>query len=73
MPAIVDFNTIPELFRDLVDLYAGQNRPALSYKDRDSKQWVDISWKNLERRVHALAGYMHKHGIRKGDRIALPY
>ncbi len=71
MAAIVDFDTIPQLFRNLVDMYAGQNRPALSYKDRDTKEWVDISWKNLERRVHALAGFLHKHGVRKGDRVAI--
>ena len=71
MPATVPFETIPELFRNLVDTYAGQSRPALSYKDRDSKNWIDITWKNLERRVHALAGFMYKHGVRKGDRIAI--
>jgi long-chain acyl-CoA synthetase len=71
MPAIVEFDTISQLFRNLVGVYAGQNRAALSYKDRNTKQWVDISWKNLERRVNALAGFMHKHGIKKGDRIAI--
>lgn len=71
MAAVVEFETIPQLLRNLVDLYAGQNRPAVSYKDRDSKEWVDITWKNLERRVHALAGFLHKHGVRKGDRVAI--
>ncbi len=71
MPAIVEFDTIPQLFRNLVGVYAGQNRAALSYKDRNTKQWVDITWKNLERRVNALAGFMHKHGIRKGDRVGI--
>ncbi|MDX1740697.1 MAG: AMP-binding protein, partial [Rhodothermales bacterium] len=71
MPAIVEFDTIPQLFRNLVENYAGQNRPALSYKDRGSGQWIDITWKNLERRVHALAGFLYKHGIRKGDRVAI--
>jgi long-chain acyl-CoA synthetase len=71
MPAIVEFDTIPELFRNLVETYAGQNRPALSYKDRGSGRWVDITWKNLERRVHALAGFLHKRGVRKGDRVAI--
>lgn len=71
MPAIVDFDTTPQLFRRLVDHYAGHNRPALTYKDRFTKDWVDISWKNLERRVNALAGFMHMHGLRKGDRIAI--
>ncbi len=71
MSAIVEFETIPQLFRGLVSHYAGKGRPALSYKDRTSKRWVDISWKNLERHVNALAGFLHKHGLRKGDRVAI--
>ncbi|MBT8400019.1 MAG: long-chain fatty acid--CoA ligase [Rhodothermia bacterium] len=71
MPAIVDFQTIPQLFRRLVDHYAGQGRAALTYKDRNSKEWVDISWKDLERRVNEMAGFLHKRGVRKGDRVAI--
>ncbi len=71
MPAIVDFQTIPQLFRRLVDHYAGQGRAALTYKDRSSKQWVDISWKDLERRVNEMAGFLHKRGVGKGDRVAI--
>ncbi|MDX1429667.1 MAG: long-chain fatty acid--CoA ligase, partial [Rhodothermales bacterium] len=71
MPAIVEFETIPQLFRRLVDHYAGQGRPALTYKDRVSKNWVDISWKDLERRVDEVTGFLHKRGVKKGDRVAI--
>ncbi len=71
MPAIVAFDTIPQLFNRLVAHYRGQHRPALRYKDRRTKTWVDITWEELEQRVHALAGYLHKQGVRPGDRVAI--
>jgi len=71
MPAIVAFDTIPQLFNRLVAHYRGQRRPALSYKDRRTKTWVDITWEELEQHVHAMAGYLHKRGVRSGDRVAI--
>lgn len=71
MPAIVPFDTLPELFNNLVSHYRGQGRAALAYKDRRSKDWVDISWEQLERDVHAMAGYLHQRGVRAGDRVAI--
>jgi long-chain acyl-CoA synthetase len=71
MSSIVSFQTIPELFKNLVKHFEGQSKPALRFKSRETKEWVDITWKDLERRVHALAGYFHKLGIRPGDRIAV--
>ncbi len=71
MPAIVEFETIPELFNNLVAHFDGQQRAALSYKDRTTKQWVDISWEEFRDQVHAMAGYLHKQGVRKGDRVAI--
>ncbi len=71
MPAIVAFDTIPQLFNRLVAHYHGQRRPALSYKDRRTKTWVDITWEELEQRVHAMAGYLHRRGVRPGDRVAI--
>ncbi|GIV59550.1 MAG: AMP-binding protein [Rhodothermaceae bacterium] len=71
MPALVAFETIPQLFRGLADHYAGQNRAALRYRDRRSKTWVDIPWDALRDQVHAMAGYFHRRGIRPGNRIAI--
>lgn len=71
MPAQVPFDTIPELFTHLVDHYRGQGRTVMRYKDKASKQWERISWETLERRVQALAGYLHQQGIRPGDRVAI--
>ncbi|PSQ90037.1 MAG: long-chain fatty acid--CoA ligase [Bacteroidetes bacterium QS_4_64_154] len=70
MPAQVEFDTIPQLFRRLCKRYRGQERPVLRYKDR-GEGWHDIVWEDLEDRVQALAGYLHRQGVRKGDRVAL--
>jgi len=70
MPAQVDFNTIPQLFNRLCDRYDGQERTILRYKEHD-EGWVDISWETLRNRVQSLAGFLHREGIRQGDRVAL--
>ena len=71
MPAIVEFETIPQMFNNLVAHYEGRRRTALSYKNRTTKEWVDISWEEFRDLVHAMAGYLHKQGMRKGDRVAI--
>lgn len=71
MPALVDFETIPQLFSRIVAKFDGQQRAALGYKDRTSKDWVDISWEEFNRQVQAMAGYLHQRGVRFGDRVAI--
>jgi long-chain acyl-CoA synthetase len=70
MPAQVEFDTIPQLFRRLCKRYRGRERPVLRHKER-GEGWHDITWEDLEDRVQALAGYLHRAGVRKGDRVAL--
>ena len=70
MPAQVEFDTIPQMFRRLCDRYRGRERPVLRHKVR-GEGWHDITWEDLEDRVQGLAGYLHRQGIRKGDRVAL--
>ena len=71
MPAIVEFETLPQLFLGLAEHYKGQRRPALSYKDKDTKAWVDLPWEDVIERVQAMAGYLHMKGVRPGDRVAI--
>jgi len=70
MPAQVEFDTVPQLFRRLCKRYRGRERTILRHKVR-GEGWFDITWEELEDRVQALAGYLHKNGVRKGDRVAL--
>ena len=69
MPAQVEFDTISQLIRRLWKRYRGQERPVLRHKPGD--EWLDITWEDLERRVHAMAGMLHEQGVEPGDRVAL--
>ncbi|MES3630096.1 MAG: long-chain fatty acid--CoA ligase [Longimonas sp.] len=69
MPAQVEFETIPQLFTRLVDHYRGNERTVLRHKPDDT--WLDISWEELEKRVQSMAGFLHKQGVRPGDRVAI--
>ena len=69
MPAQVEFDTVSQLIRRLWKRYRGQERPVLRHKPND--EWVDITWEEMEERVHALAGTLHEQGVRPGDRVAL--
>ena len=71
MSVIVEFETMPELFSRLVAHYDGQNRTALSYKEKKTKKWKDISWEMYRDRVYAMAAYLYKQGVRQGDRVAI--
>ena len=71
MPTLVDFDTIPQMFRRIADHYNGQQRAALAYKEKKTKQWTDISWETFREEVHGIAGYLHKKGVREGDRVAI--
>ncbi|MEF8794812.1 MAG: long-chain fatty acid--CoA ligase [Salinivenus sp.] len=70
MPAQVDFDTVPQLFRRLCARYEGRERTVLRYKER-GEGWHDITWEQLEDRAQALGGFLHRSGVRKGDRVAL--
>ena len=71
MEALVDFNTIPELFNRLIDYHIGKNHVVLRYVDKASKEWVDVTWPEFRDRVQAMAGYLYSQGIRPGDRVAI--
>ncbi len=70
MSAHIEFDTVPQLFRRLCETYRDQDRTLLRYKEREDG-WQDLSVGDVERRVHALAGYLHDQGVRAGDRVAI--
>lgn len=71
MNALVEFNTIPELFNRLVDYHKGTDQVVLRYVDKDSKDWVDVTWTEFRDRAWAFAGYLYSQGVRPGDRVAI--
>ncbi|WP_420454640.1 AMP-dependent synthetase/ligase [Rubrivirga sp.] len=71
MPAVVPFETAPQLVARLAAHYAGTGKAALGYKDKTTKAWADVTWDDLHAQVRALAGFLHARGVRKGDRVAI--
>ncbi len=71
MGLLVSFETLPEMFNRITEYYRGQNRIALRYKDKRTKEWTGITWDEFRRRAEALAAYFYEKGVRKGDRIAI--
>ena len=71
MPAVVAFETAPQMVRALAARYAGTDKAALGYKDKATKEWTDISWDALYAEVQAFAAFLHARGVRAGDRVAL--
>ncbi|MFT5141583.1 MAG: long-chain acyl-CoA synthetase [Rhodothermales bacterium] len=71
MPAAVSFETVPELFKGLFKKYQGSGRPVLTYMDRSTKNWTDLSWDELRLRMESMAGYLYAAGVRPGDRVAV--
>jgi long-chain acyl-CoA synthetase len=71
MPLVVEFETIPQMIRGLAARYEGRRHPALAYKDRRTKAWTDVPWEELLAQVRAFAGFLHRRGVRPGDRVAL--
>ncbi|MEL6706449.1 MAG: long-chain fatty acid--CoA ligase [Bacteroidota bacterium] len=71
MPALVDFSTLSQLFRRTSDHYADSGRAALTYKDKRTKEWTDLTWDEVRDQAEAFAGYLHSQGIRPGDRVAI--
>lgn len=59
--------TLAQIFAESVKKNA--SRPALRWKK--NKEWREMSYADLERRVRDFAGAMVSWGIKKGDRIAI--
>ncbi len=71
VPAVVPFETTPQLIRGLATHYAGTGKAALGFYDRGAKTWTDVTWDALITEVEAFAGFLHARGVGKGDRVAI--
>ena len=71
MPAVVPFETAPEMVRGLAARYAGTGKAALGYKSRTTKEWTDVTWDELAAHVRQFAAFLVGRGVRPGDRVAL--
>lgn len=71
MPTVVSFETIPELFLKLSDLYVGSGKTVFAYKAGSGEPYQTIAWDRFSEDVFALASFYLDQGIGKGDRVAI--
>lgn len=71
MPTVVAFETLTELFLNLSKKYKGSEKTAFARKPKTDEPYETITWDQVNDDAHTLAGYMIKHGIEAGDRVAI--
>ncbi|TDI72435.1 MAG: long-chain fatty acid--CoA ligase [Bacteroidetes bacterium] len=71
MAAVIDFKTVSDLFTGLADRHAGTDRVIMRYRDKQSKEWCDITWDMFRSDVRAMAGFLLAKGVRPRDRVAI--
>ena len=71
MPTVVAFETINELFLNLTKKYKNSNKTAFAFKPSTNEGYKTVNWDTVNEDVTALASYMLKQGVEKGDRVAI--
>lgn len=71
MPVIVPFQTLTELFQNLVKNYKGSGKTAFARKLQGNKPYSTLTWDEVSTDVEALAAYLVEQGVQPGDRVAL--
>lgn len=71
MPTVVAFETLSELYLNLVKKYKDSDKTAFAYKPATDAPYESITWGEADEDVRALAAYMVEHGIDPGDRVAI--
>lgn len=71
MSTVVPFNTIPELFINLSNLYSGKGKTAYAFKSKGENHYHPIDWDEFSADVKAMASWMRNHGLNPGDRVAI--
>lgn len=62
-----EFNTIPNLLRNVVEHIHSADHPFLVHKVAD--EWIEISYKQTLDNADAISAYLLDIGIQKGDRL----
>jgi len=71
MPTVVPFETLPELYENLVKKYENSKKIAFAYKPTPNDKYKPVTWDDVNEDVIAVASWLLKMGIKKGDRIAI--
>ncbi len=71
MPTVVPFETLPELYKNLVKKYENSKKIAFAYKPLPNEKYKPVTWDEVNEDVLAVASWLLKMGIKKGDRVAI--
>jgi len=71
MPTIVAFETISELFENLVAKYEKSDKTAFAFKPSADEPYKTITWSEAYDDVTAVASYLLQQKVKKGDRVAI--
>jgi len=71
MPTIVAFETLTDLFQNVVAKYKNSDKTAFAYKPTADEPYKTIRWSEVEEDVKAVASYLIDQDIRMEDRVAI--
>lgn len=71
MPTIVAFETLTDLFQNVVAKYKNSDKTAFAYKPTSDDPYQTITWREVQEDVSSIASYLLVQGIEKGDRVAI--
>ncbi len=71
MSTIVAFETITDLYKNLVLKYENSDKTAFAYKPSPDEGYKPITWREVHDDVTSIASYLLDQGVEKGDRVAI--
>lgn len=71
MSTIVAFETLTELFLNLVTKYENSDKTAFAYKPSPEEGYKPITWSDTYEDVVSVASYLLEQDVEKGERIAI--
>ncbi|MEX0660872.1 MAG: long-chain fatty acid--CoA ligase [Balneolaceae bacterium] len=71
MSTIVAFETVTELYQNLVKKYENSTKTAFAFKPSHDEGYKTIKWSSVRDDVAAVAFYLLDQGIEKGEKVAI--
>ena len=71
MPIVVAFDTIAELYTNLVKKYANSSKTAFAYKPGPGQEYETVDWNQVKKDVDKAATYLLYKDVKPGERIAI--
>jgi long-chain acyl-CoA synthetase len=71
MPTIVAFETLTDLYQNIVAKYKNSDKTAFAYKPTADEPYRSITWQEVEEDVTSIASYLIDQDIEAGDRVAI--